>query len=55
MGQGGAGSLDNKWNALEIREGAGEWVQRKPREASLSWIGWNEPKSAGEGGVETER
>lgn len=24
------------------------------KEASLSWIGWNEPKSAGEGGVETE-
>lgn len=24
------------------------------REASLSWIGWNEPKSVGEGGVETD-
>ena len=37
VGQGGAGSLDKKWNAREIGEGAGEWVQRKPRKQA--WVG----------------
>ena len=33
VGQGGAGSLDKKWNAREIGVGAGEWVQRPRKQA----------------------
>lgn len=46
-----AGSLDNKWNAREIREGAGNGC-RGSQGSSLSWIGSDRRKAPREGGVE---